>query len=489
MADKPGVNPAWLSLWSILSGRDRQPGLLDCHGGPHDPRRLPAVATGGIGSPGAAIVGENAGMSGQAAAAPRVLKRLQGLVRRPPDGVRTARTGRVPEDIATEAFRSLGLLPDEEEVYQEAQAILLSDLRFEHLERRQVADALWRFLCQCYADRTRDHVPQFIEEHARDVLDVPCYLPIEHLTVETDTDAAGLRLLPATSDVVPQQSGWFVLDPPVGCVAAVGVSGTNYARMAERARLTAEHRLRVLRIALREHPGILDQQLRFTLGEAYAFDDGLSGWTQRPQTAYGLTLAPSLVDLVRNQSVAALPLVPGNKLERKADLAVRWMERASLATEPLARLVYLFFALEALLGDTGEGLKAGVVAFRRAMLGEAVGRGFVHASGTYWLYDKVRSAAVHGSEPPAITDGDVGHFACDVREALADYLRYGKDHGFTRQSQLVDALDHHPDRPQLIAWLRGNGGDMWTKYLDKIDPAAATPSPDDPSLRESDTDE
>src|SRR5258708_39315816 len=42
-------------------------------------------------------------------------------------------TGRCPDcadrpgtgDIASEAFRSLGLLPDEEEAYQEAQAILL----------------------------------------------------------------------------------------------------------------------------------------------------------------------------------------------------------------------------------------------------------------------------------------------------------------------------------------------------------------------------
>jgi len=55
-------------------------------------------------------------------------------------------------------------------------------------------------------------------------------------------------------------------------------------------------------------------------------------------------------------------------------------------------------------------------------------------------------------------------------------MRYGKDHGFTRQSQLVDAIDHHPDRPKLAAWLRVNGGDMWTTYLDKIDPAAAAPS-------------
>ena len=89
-----------------------------------------------------------------------------------------------------------------EEAYQEAQAILLADLRFEYLERREAADALWRFLCHCHADRSRDHVPKFIEEHARDVLDVTCYLPIEHLLVEADTELAGVHLLPATSDVV-----------------------------------------------------------------------------------------------------------------------------------------------------------------------------------------------------------------------------------------------------------------------------------------------
>jgi hypothetical protein len=31
----------------------------------------------------------------------------------------------------------------------------------------------------------------------------------------------------------------------------------------------------------------------------------------------------------------------------------------------------------------------------------------------------------------------------------------------------------HPDRPRLIEWIRGNGGDMWDKYLDKIAPASA----------------
>jgi hypothetical protein len=68
----------------------------------------------------------------------------------------------------------------------------------------------------------------------------------------------------------------------------------------------------------------------------------------------------------------------------------------------------------------------------------------VHPSRTYWLYEKVRSAAVYGSEPPEVSGDDVDRFAWDVREALDDYLRYGQDHGFMRQSQLVEALDHHP---------------------------------------------
>jgi hypothetical protein len=412
-------------------------------------------------------------MSGQAAIVPYILKRLQGLIRRPPSGDRTVRSGRVPADIATEKFQMLYLQPDEEEAYQETLAILLADQRFEHFEEpKTAANALWRFLCQCYADRSHDHVTQFITEHAREPVQKMCYLPIEHLTVETAAEVTGLRLLPTTDEAVPPPRHRFVPDPPVGCVAAVPVTGTSYARMADRARATAEQGLRVLRIALQDR--IQARQLRFTLSGAYAFDGQIQGWDQRPETAYSLTLVPALVDHVHRQPVAALPPTPRNKLERKADLAARWIERASLATEPLIRLLYLFFALEALLGDTGEGQKAGLIALRRAMLGEALGRGFVHPSGTYWLYEKVRSAAVHGSEPPEISDDEVGKFAWDVREALTDYLNYAKDHGFTRQSQLTAALDHHPDRVQLIAWLRANGGDMWTDYLDKIDSATAT---------------
>ena len=296
----------------------------------------------------------------------------------------------MPGDIATEDFKWLCLEPDEEQAYQLAQSVILGDPRFEYLEQREAADALWRFVCQCHADRSHDHVAPFIAERAREVLELTCYLPVEHLKVETETSIAGLRLL--------------------------------------------------------------------------------AGWALRRGTAYPLNLEASSIELAHSQLVEARPLAPRNKLERKANLAARWMERAMLATEPLDSLLYLFFALESLLGDTGEGQKAGLVALRRAVLSQATGQGFTHPSRTYWLYEKVRSAAVHGSEPPDVSEADVRLFAGDVRVALDEYLRYGQEQGFTRQSQLVAALDSHPDRPGLIEWIRENGGDMWNQYLDKIAP-------------------
>jgi hypothetical protein len=413
-------------------------------------------------------------MSSQAGDVTRTLRKLQGLVRQPRSGVATARSGKVPDDIATADFRWLYLGPEAGQAYREALAAVLGDLRLEHLGQDGAEEALWRFACQCGADRATDHAGPFVREHARDVLDVVCYLTVEQLNVETETiTAAGLRLLPTASEEVPRFRGRLVPAPPVGCVAAVRVSGTSYERMAERARAAGEHGLRVLRIALRAERGIHDDQLRFGLGEAYAFDDQLSGWARRPGSAFPLTLVGSGGELAGSQAVAALPYVPGSRLERKAGRAVRWIERAMLATEPLDRLLYLFFALETLLGDKGEGEKAGLVTLRRAVLGNVMGPGFTHPSGTYRLYDEVRSAAVHGSEPPEVTEAEVRLFASDVREALDQYLRYAREHGLTRQGQLLDALDSHPDRPQIIQWIRDNGGDMWDKYLDKISPETA----------------
>jgi hypothetical protein len=46
-------------------------------------------------------------------------------------------------------------------------------------------------------------------------------------------------------------------------------------------------------------------------------------------------------------------------------LAVGWLDRAVFTSDPLVATLYRFFALEALLGDTSDGLKSGSLALRR----------------------------------------------------------------------------------------------------------------------------
>jgi hypothetical protein len=363
-------------------------------------------------------------------------------------------------------------MADQVEALVRAQAALLEDLRFEHLGRK-VDDIVWHFAADCYVDKGQDRVRSFVDQHGREPMDLVCYIPVENLKVAAETEMLGIRLLPVNDPRVPPARPEFSLEVPIGCVAAVGVRGTSYERMAQRARAVASHALRVLRVAPREHTGIHDRQLRFRLGIAYAFDERLSGWRQREDEAYELEFSGNLIELALAQPVARMPAEPTNDIQRKADLALRWMERAWFATEPLVALLYLFFALEALLGDKSEKLKAHGLAFQQAMLSHAVTGSFTHPNETYFLYDQVRSGAVHGEDAPEVSWDIVHSFAGDVRGALNQYLTYADEQGFQRRGRLLKALDEHPDRPQLVAWLRQNGGSVWSGHLQVEDSEGA----------------
>jgi hypothetical protein len=132
-------------------------------------------------------------------------------------------------------------------------------------------------------------------------------------------------------------------------------------------------------------------------------------------------------------------------------------------------LLYHFFALEALLGERSEGLKAPLIARRRAMLAAALDTAFLHPHKNYFLYDKVRSLAVHGGIAREVTEDTVQTFSWDVRTALQQFLAYAEREGFTKQSDLAEALDNHPKHEELLAWLRTNGGPLWDKYFEKLD--------------------
>jgi hypothetical protein len=214
--------------------------------------------------------------------------------------------------------------------------------------------------------------------------------------------------------------------------------------------------------------GISDQQLRFRLGASYAVAGEITGWISPAGTAFELELSDELVQLAERQEVADLSSDPQNKVERQALIATKGMEKARFETEPLDALLDLFSALEALLGDRSEGLKAAALAFRVALLGSVTGEGFTDPGRTFWLYDKVRSYAVHGEEPPAVDDDMVQRFSATVWRTLDLYLRFAKENNLTKRSQVNRALMDSPRRPELAAWLRDHSGAAWTDYLDSL---------------------
>jgi hypothetical protein len=393
------------------------------------------------------------------------LAELQRLVRRRPaaDGI-PALTARIPDDLQSDEAKVIALPRDEYDALKRVRKLLPEDLRFEYLEERAAEAATWRFVCLAHM-RSGDHVPEFVAEHAREPMERTCFLPLELLTVSEELDLLGVRLLPVDQASPPEPFFGPPLTETTRTVVAVPVRGTSYEKMNERARATADHTLRLLRATLRAHRWIAHEQLRFRLGPSFWFDDNRSGWKRAPDEGWELTLDEPLVELASSQPMWSLPEVPRTDVERSAELAVRWYERAQLVVERIDKLLYLFFALEAILGDTSEGLKAPALAIRRAMLGGLTTGHFIHPARTYLLYGEVRSAAVHGEPPPDVDEREIGSFAWDIRIAINEFLQFAADRGLVKRKRVRQALDTDEQRQGLIDTLLEEDPDRWRPYL------------------------
>ena len=199
-------------------------------------------------------------------------------------------------------------------------------------------------------------------------------------------------------------------------------------------------------------------------------------WSASPDTSLNVTLPEDLPGVL-SAPVARLAISADKQVEKKALVALEWMERAYLSGDRLVKMLYLFFALESLLGDTQEGLKSHMLAYRQMMLSHIVTGGFENPDSTLDMYVKIRNAAVHGEDLPDVSQGVVGYFEWSVRDALNQYLELAEREGFRSRSQLTRFLDTHADRPQLFDWLRQHGDREWAAYLDK-DESAAVCTPD-----------
>jgi hypothetical protein len=378
----------------------------------------------------------------------------------------------IPDDLAREDAQAVTLDLEEVAAFKAAQETLEGDLRFEYLTHRPVAPLrghIERFVCLCAVSREGDHVEEFFAEHAQTPRERHCFLPVEFLTVEGPTEVFGLRLLPVGHADVPAATGWFDLDPPVGAVAVVASVGTHLGLMKDRAATIADGRLRLLRVALRENRWINSLQLRFRLSEGYSFGDHGGGWQTGPDARWDLTLDRELLAVVTSQPLAALAGEPRNRLERNAARALSWIEEAMLTVDPLTALLLRFFSLESLLGTRSEKRKAHGLAFRRALLGAAATGRFADPFRALRLYDQVRSAAVHGDDPPPVPEDVQRAFAWDVRSALNEYLQLAKREGLQTRRAMIRYLNRHPDRDRLSRWLIETNEDEWSGYFDGAD--------------------
>ena len=374
----------------------------------------------------------------------------------------------IPEDLAAPDARTLLLGRLEVEALSRAKATLEEDLRFEHLGG-QVADPLQRkmirFASQCALDPSEDHVPAFVAENAQVPEERICFLGIEFLEVNEPFELFGLRLLPTDHNEIPDSTTWFSVDPPVGSVLAVPVKGTNLALMKDRASAMAERSLRTLRVGLRENRDLNPMQFRFRLSEGYSFGGKLAGWQTSPDARWEVTLDRELLTMTESQAVAKLAQEPRNDLQRHAARAISWIEDSMIEADPLKSLLFLFFALEAMLGDCSEGLKAHGLAYRRTLLSLATKKSFTDPGRAYLLYAEVRSAAVHGEEAPPVSDEVWRAFLWDVRLALNEYLELAARESFQTRRRVLRYLRGHPDRPRLNSWLLKFDEATWKDFL------------------------
>lgn len=364
-------------------------------------------------------------------------------------------SGAVPDDLQHENFRWLGLWADEARQLEQVRAAIADDLRFEHMKDQAIDAATWRFVCQ--AADGRDGTPELMS-HMRELETKTCYFEVELLTVQEELELHGVKLVPREVPIGDEHR-------VPGCIAAVPCVGTSRKRMMERARPLAEHAVRILRATLRESNFMPDRQLRFRVGYVYWFDDGLPGWSSPPEQGWELELDAASLAKAQSAALYRLPPTPTNDVERRTMLALRWFERAQLATDPTVELLFCFTALEAILGNKADGLKGHALALRRALLGLRTEGHFRHPSSTYLLYDQVRSAAIHGEEPPVVSQREVDAFAWDARRALNEFLAFAAAKDLTSRKRVRAALDADPKRDELLTALVEQDPRSWKAFV------------------------
>lgn len=359
---------------------------------------------------------------------------------------------RLPDDLATEEWRGITISGDEVDRFEDAEKALEADPRFEYLRdrHRQLTDAVWQFVFRAVLYSSADHIDWFLREYERVARTERCFMTVDFLGVSEPLELRGVTLLPLGHEDIPDQLNTA---RPCKSVAVTEVVGTSGKLMGRRARVRANDALRVLRVGLREERSIHPRQLHFHLGSWMAFESG--GWgggsTRSP---FELELGRGELDRALAQPLGRLLDPEDREIDRKALIALEWLERSLMTPDAVIATLYAFFALEAIVGDKSEGKKAKNVAFMMTMLGHAAEGHFKAPWVIEGLYEEVRSTAVHGGEVPVVPGRELESFQWSVRRALNQFLEFADAQALDRTHDVRQALLHHPDAHEAVGWLR-----------------------------------
>jgi hypothetical protein len=327
-----------------------------------------------------------------------------------------------------------------------------------------VEDELLAFAQQCRIDRRTNQVPVFrlgLDKLAQGVRDITVVFGLRDITIDAPVRIGDVEFctLPRWPAVTASQ------DMPRAAARTAG-RGTDVHAVAQRCRIKVHDALRRLRIVAAGNAA-LRQTLLFGLDGDWAVADGSAhGWARPSDKPVPLDLN-KVASLLASTDAAVLrlPTRSMTAAQQQAQFALLWLDKAAQSADPMDRSILSIFALEALLGDKAEGLKAQSLVFYRVMLGRVVS-GWLPDPGTiYTFYAKVRSYAVHGSIPTVTpSDEDVDFLATDARCALDEYLRLCEDKGFSKRAQVKEHLRSHPTKHEVLSWLRELDPETWTNW-------------------------
>jgi hypothetical protein len=338
-----------------------------------------------------------------------------------------------------------------------------TDHRFEWLSTRKIREELRWVVAASLADPKSRPAAEFVAKNARKVVTRIAWYSITHLGVQSEFAVDDVAIKPLEEEI-RRSVGEEDWDRRTRSIATVAISGVDDGKMMRRARDRIRAALSLLRAIL---PNVLemhaDEQLRFDTGDSCGFvDDPRSFHWLISASQFDLSLSEKAIEDIR-AVVRLLPL--GSDIQRQLTIAVGWLDRARTTDDMLIRALFLFFALESMLGDKSTGLKAHRLAFVEALLSHNEEGSFREPDRIYFLYDDLRSPAVHGSRDFDVDANDVNALDRRVHTALGNFISVVSREQIVSMRAFHAWLYSHPSATALMEWLRARSPELWTGFI------------------------